>query len=740
VTIAGGVYIHPAVGDSTPTVISGGNFTAGLSGTGGTLNGGVRYGGNLDVAPNFTISGGAAHGEPPFSFADEFDSLKLLSASWADLDQTAGATVVVNQYSHALELTGTGAGLNVFTVDPAELAQARGAGIVVDLTQPSATALINVTTDTDLAITIQYMTLMGSASAGTVAWNLPLATALTISGSVDWQGLVLAPNAAVREETNGQFHGQLIADSIPAFNRDSPRAAFTGCLPPPTQPEPPAPPDDTLMLTSLCVNAAGDLTMRLRNSGDQSRQGGWMDLGGTDFGTFDVPPGSDEFLDVQDASDRSVIRATSGTTTVTAHGTIRRCEGQITVRLVTVAPAPADATWKIGLDNGANVSRALTLASGGSDTVSVPGDYVSGTAPIDEVIGGVAYTISVDDTHGGTATVSLNPVEILDGQHELVTVTITFTESGGSRGITPEVPPVEPPVQPTLPRAPDPLPGPDLEGSSTGADFAITHQITPGRLLAGGTIMTVTRVRNRGTNPAVGVVAREIPQYHPAQANSVARVLSLTTTRGTCTSRPPVRCKLGTLAPGATVTIRSRTRVLVAAPLRSIVMVSSDTKETNTANNMAIASLTTFLPKPVVHAHVSAPPIGRVGKHLRYRVSVTGGGKSGATSVRRCTRPPRSLIAVHAPGTIAYRGLRCRSVGRFARGRSLGFTVSALASARGRLFPVARATAVGVARPSRAATRVLVLGPAVACPARARHARSRASGQAQKAPVAHAAC
>jgi choice-of-anchor A domain-containing protein len=111
VTIGDGVHVAPAAGEPSPTVIAGGDFTAGhAGGGGGSINGGVRYGGTAAVAPNFTINGASEHGPPPFSFADEFDSLKLLSASWADLHQTAGASVVLNQYSHALELTGTGAG------------------------------------------------------------------------------------------------------------------------------------------------------------------------------------------------------------------------------------------------------------------------------------------------------------------------------------------------------------------------------------------------------------------------------------------------------------------------------------------------------------------------------------------------------------------------------------------------------------------------------------------------------
>jgi choice-of-anchor A domain-containing protein len=66
-----------------------------------------------------------------------------------------------------------------------------------------------------------------------VAWNLPLATGLTIGGSADWQGMVLAPNAAVTMQSNGQFHGQVIAANIPAASRTLAKVAFTGCLPAP---------------------------------------------------------------------------------------------------------------------------------------------------------------------------------------------------------------------------------------------------------------------------------------------------------------------------------------------------------------------------------------------------------------------------------------------------------------------------------------------------------------------------
>ena len=301
--------------------------------------------------------------------------------------------------------------------------------MTLTLTQPGATALVNVTTDTQLTLSEQYMNLSGTTAAN-VAWNLPLATKVTLNGSVDWLGLVLAPNAELDAASNGQIHGQLIGATIPSESRTLTKVPFTGCLP---QPQPPTPPDDSLTLTSLCVNAAGDATMRLRNTGDQTRTGRWVDLGGKDFDTFSVPAHNDLFFTVDNPGPQSVISATSGTTTVSAPVDHARCEGQITVRLVTVGPAPAG-TWDILLDAGIDPAPAVTLASGGEETVTVPGGYVPGAAPIDQVIGGVAYTVSVPDPRGGTATVSLNPIEILDGQHEIVTVTIAYEESGGGGG------------------------------------------------------------------------------------------------------------------------------------------------------------------------------------------------------------------------------------------------------------------------------------------------------------------
>ena len=731
-----GVSVGPPPGEASPEIVAGGNFTAGrTTGAGGTVNGGVTYGGTADVAQNFTVSGGLTHAAPPFAFDSEFVNLRELSASLADLSQTAGASVSLNPYSNALQLTGTDSGLNVFTVSATELTQA--AGIVIDLTQPGATALINVTSDTLLTLAPQYMTLQGSATAAGILWNMALATGLAINHGVSWQGSILAPNATVTTSSHPQLSGQLIAATIPSTDLVINEVKLAVCLPPPVPPEPPAPEDDTLSLTALCIDSNGDLDMRLRNTGDTARSGDWVDLTGADFGQFDVPAHSDLFFIVMGGSGASRIRATAGATVVNASGTDEECSGQITVHLLTEGDAPAGVTWPVRLTGGRDGSQTtvLNLAAGDYDTVTVRGGYQPGTAPIDQVVGGLPYTISEDDTNGAQeVTVNLNPVEIIDGQDEIVIVTNIYAPSTGPGTPGPE------PEQPTLPPgAPDPPEGPDLMGNVSGADLSITHRVTPGRLRVYGVIQTVTVVRNLGPDAAVGVVAREIPQFRPQQANSVAHVLTLSTTTGHCTQRRPVRCVLGTLAPGATVTIRTRTRILVTAALRSVVVVSSDTDDPNTANNMAEAGVTT-VPDTPVRAGISAPSFVPFGTRFSYRATVAGISSSTARGVRLCSRPPSSLLQVEAPGTFRLRGEYCLDIASLAPGQTVGFNVSATPSQSGRLVVSDRATVAGLSSVSRAAAVVLV-GPTSACPSTADARVSPAfSAGTRSPPVARPAC
>jgi choice-of-anchor A domain-containing protein len=703
-------------GSPSPAVVTGASFIAGrTTGQGGSLSSGVRYADRFDVAQNFSVAGERTQAEPPFSFAGEFASLALLSDTWAQREETAGATVTLQPWGE-LQLQGTSSGLNVFTIDAADVAGGQVRGVSVTLPSPSASALVNVTTNTAITLGAEYLNVSPSGIADRLIWNLPRATSLDVTRGIAWKGLILAPHATVRGSGHPQLAGQLVAASVPGGEW-----VFTGT---PLADCPPGPaPDTSLSLEALCVDPFGNLAMRLRNTGARDRDVVWDDLGGPDFGSFVAHAGRDEFFNVREggAGSRIRVRADRGTE-LTADGTGERCAGAITVAKRTSGPAPPG-PWTIeiaGADGRA--VQSAQIAAGGSHTFDALGGFEPGTAQFGEVVGGIVYTIRETDTLGGTATISHNPVQILTGQHEHVTVTNHFAEIEPPDPEGPD-PPVLPPVdpeQPTLPPGvPEPPAGPDLGGVLPGfaaADLEIRHTSTPDRAPVGSAFRFRTRVRNLGSAPAVGVVIRELPQLRRRDERRVADVLSVAISRGSCRGRRPLRCTVGRIAPGRQVVIRTRARVNLVATLRSVVHTSSRSPESNTTNNTGIAPITVTA-SPRLRVRIAAPPSALVGVRFPYRVSVTGGGPQGAQQVRLCAPRPDGVTGVRAAGTFAYDGARCRNIARLPAGRTVAFTVTAVPARTGPLQVTARATAVGRAGAARDRARVLVGGGA--CPARA---------------------
>jgi hypothetical protein len=264
------------------------------------------------------------------------------------------------------------------------------------------------------------------------------------------------------------------------------------------------------------------------------------------------------------------------------------------------------------------------------------------------------------------------------------------------------------------PGPPAPLPGPDLVLAASafdGADVAVSETISP-RVSAVGDMVSVTvRVLNHGPLPAVGALAREIPQVDPRRPNQVARILGVRAgvRVARCTSVRPVSCGGATLPAGAEVVIRVRARMLVPGIFKSVVVATSLTPDPNTTNNLSVNGLAVTRPADIA-VGVDAPPVARVGEPVSYRIVARGTGRDGARAVRFCHRPPARLLMTSAPGTFRYRGRVCRDVSRLARGQRAGFTVNAIpaSSAAGRTLPL-RATATAPdARPATASRRIAV--------------------------------
>jgi choice-of-anchor A domain-containing protein len=674
-------------------LIVGGDLAAS---NGSVQNGGVTYGGS--VSGQVYAAGPVRQAEPPFSFDEAFQTLRERSAQWYDLP--ANGSISGPTYG-ALTLTGTDPDLNVFSVTAAKLQSAQR--ITIDVPSGSTT-LVNVSGSTYTTTAYPTSTVEPEALSATLLWNLPLATSVQIGPGLAWQGTVLAPSAVLSVPQGGQLNGQAIAQRIDGGITMNLRL-FAGCLPPP--------PDKTLELAALCTDPVTDVAkLRLRNTGEKARDVAWDDLDSGQSGSFTTPAGHDTFFDVADGAGHTIV-ARSGSASLSVEASRSLCQGTIEVRkVVTGSGTHPPGPWTITILGDSGFRKEIQLADGERSAVTVPGTYQAGSAPIGEVTGGYRYVVVENDPLGGTASVDKGPITILDGQREVVTVGNDFPESIDPPDPEPPIPPPEP-VGP--PGPPKPLPGPDLEsGGRDGtpdADLAVSSRLSTGPLRVGVPFTVKVVVRNRGAAAAVGAVAREIPQLDPRHPNRVARIISVKAGGAHCTNRRPVRCKLGTLAPGAGVTIRVRAELRVAGSLRSVILGTSETPESNTTNNVAVNRAVSTRPPARLRVAVIAPPVAPVGTPLRYRVVATSHGKEGAQFVRVCSRVPRGLLVNARPHTFRYHGRICRDLRRLRRGERRGFTVTAVpaAYAAGRTLSIRGSAGLpDKPRAARAGAQVLV--------------------------------
>jgi choice-of-anchor A domain-containing protein len=203
-------------GSGTDVLVVGGNLTF----AGGTVHhGNVAHGGTATLT-NFSIPNGSTRRATPINFTTEGNTLKSRSTHFAGLPIN-GTTEVAG--SKAITLRGSHAGLNVFNVTAADLAQATQLSFAVPAT---SSVIVNVTGS---SATMQFFGFqLNGADKRKVLYNFAQATVLTMQG-IGIEGSVLAPKAAVRFD-NGQINGSLIGKSLNGTGQSN-LSLFQGCLP-----------------------------------------------------------------------------------------------------------------------------------------------------------------------------------------------------------------------------------------------------------------------------------------------------------------------------------------------------------------------------------------------------------------------------------------------------------------------------------------------------------------------------
>jgi uncharacterized repeat protein (TIGR01451 family) len=231
------------------------------------------------------------------------------------------------------------------------------------------------------------------------------------------------------------------------------------------------------------------------------------------------------------------------------------------------------------------------------------------------------------------------------------------------------------------------------------ADLEIVKTANRRSILGSGTITYTLRIRNNGPGAATDVQVIDTP-------SQPVRIRSVRTSVGRCTTTVPVRCALGTLAGGASATVRIVAQPLAAGTLRNSASVTGDEPDPRADNN--IDGTSTKVHGLLKIKKTSSAKSVRAGGTLTYKIRVTNASAFALRSVRVCDDLPNGLVFVSStPKAKLVKGRHCWTIRALGAKKSKTFTLKArvLRGAGGRKVNVATATAPNArgAR-SRAAT------------------------------------
>ncbi len=294
-----------------------------------------------------------------------------------------------------------------------------------------------------------------------------------------------------------------------------------------------------------------------------------------------------------------------------------------------------DVTWQITVTNaGPSIARAVTITDDVADALTGVTATVSGAPGATCSVGsGNLVSCALGDLPAGTATVTVSG-----------TVPAGFT---GSLDNTATV------ASPT-----DTTPG-DNSATSSGtaqpsADLAITKTRTSGPVVPGQDVTWQITVTNGGPSVATGVVVTD-------DVIDALTGVTATATAGTCTvtnggANPNlVRCDLGDVAPGASITLTVSGRVPAdyTGAVGNTASVSATTPDPVAANNTATVGGTAqpAADVSITKTRTSGPIVP--GSDVAWSITVSNAGPSSATGVTVSDDLLDALtgVTVNAPGS-----------------------------------------------------------------------------------------
>jgi len=372
-----------------------------------------------------------------------------------------------------------------------------------------------------------------------------------------------------------------------------------------------------------------------------------------------------------------------------------------TVESATSDPDPSNNRWTESVPPGpeadlsvAKVPSVDSVAVGGQlfYTLVVRNDGPSDAQDVvvSDVAGGGLTLLSASASQGGSCSVTASRVvcrlgAVAVGGTAQVLVSARVDQAGelvNSATVdspTPDPDPADDRDTRSVIGVPGPLPQP--------ANLEVVKTANRRAVLGSGTITYTLRVSNTGPGAASGVQVIDTPSLP-------VRIRSVRSSVGRCTMTVPIRCDLGTLAAGASATIRVVAQPAAPGLLRNSASVTGDLPDPRTDDN--IDGTTTKVQGLLKVTKVASSKTVRAGGTISYKIRVTNASTFALSSVRVCDDLPSGLVfASSTPKSKLVRGRRCWTTRALGANRSMTFTLKArvLRGTHGRKVNVATATA-----------------------------------------------
>ena len=287
---------------------------------------------------------------------------------------------------------------------------------------------------------------------------------------------------------------------------------------------------------------------------------------------------------------------------------------------------------------GNQLTFTLVVANGGPSTAT-------GVVVTDQLPTGLGFVIATPSQgncsqSSGVVTCNLGTINSGAGAQVAITTTVPNPLAGTRVTNTASVDGTE--ADPVSTNNDDDAQVDIVSGAGSLADLRVVKTITNGFARVGNNLTYRITVTNQGPDPATDVDVTDT-------LNQAVALVSVNTTRGTCSSGLPLTCSLGRLNSGESAEITVVVKLEASGRLVNTASATSPETDPNLTNNSddAIANVDNLRTTVVIRKAANKKKIGPREK-FAYTITFTNTGAAPALDVRICDQLPKYTLFVSA--------------------------------------------------------------------------------------------